>query len=66
MLDVKDVSPATTTSARDWRPRAVSAADALAAVSSGATIFVHGAAATPISFRSSSTTFRLCSPADSS
>ena len=35
-------------SAPDWTSRAVSAADAVAAIPSGARVFVHGAAATPV------------------
>ena len=31
----------------DWQERAVSAADAVRAIPSGARVFVHGAAATP-------------------
>ena len=32
---------------QDWKSRAVSAADAVAAVRSGTNIFIHGACATP-------------------
>ena len=47
MLDVTSAVRDPVACVSEWTQRAVSATDALATVTSGMTVFVHGAAATP-------------------